>query len=832
MRRGIASALGLGFLSTCGGDADGRAWPRVESPVPARREVEARAEELIARMTVEEKVGQLIQADVRRVTPEDVMAYNLGAVLNGGGGFPNDVKASPVQDWLDLADMVYDASVDTSDGGVGIPIVWGVDAVHGHNNVMGATLFPHNVGLGAANNPELIRRIGEATALEIRVTGQDWNFGPTVAVPRDDRWGRTYEGYSEDPEIVVASTAAMIRGLQGDPGTPEFLDDHHVIATAKHFLADGGTDGGRDQGDATLTEEELRDVHAPGYVTALENGVQSVMASFSSWNGVKMHANPDLLTGVLKEAMGFDGVLVGDWNGHGQIPGCTNESCPTTIDAGLDMFMVPEDWRELYDSTVEQARSRRISAERLDDAVRRILRMKIRAGVMDRGRPSSRPYAGDDSLLGSAGHRAVARQAVRESLVLLKNNGRVLPLSPLQRVLVAGDGAHDIGKQSGGWTLTWQGTGNRNEDFPGATSIWEGIQELVESAGGTAVLSPDGSFDPDSPPEVAIVVYGEDPYAEFQGDRMDVDYPRGDGPELEMLRHLRAQGIDVVSVFITGRPLWVSPELNASDAFVVAWLPGSEGDGVAEVLFTAPDGAVAFDFEGRLSFSWPKRPDQAVLNHGDSDYDPLFSYGYGLSYRDDVAVPELSEERGSAVSRPWRSVYFEGGPVAPWRLWVEGGESDPTEAATGRTASEGGEVVVTLEDRRVQQDARVARWSGSGLGRVFLYAPTGVDISRESNGGLGLAFDVRVDEVPAGPVTLRMGSEGGERAAVEITRLLAASPPEEWTTVRLRLSCLEDAGVDLTEVNTPWALETESPMTLAFSDVRLTTDADGPIICP
>ena len=834
MRNRRAAALaGIVLAAACTSATDD-GWPTVESPVPADPAIEARVEEILARMTVEEKVGQLIQADARRVTAEDVRSYNLGSVLNGGGGFPNDEKYSTVQDWLDLADMVYDASVDTSDGGVGIPAIWGVDAVHGHNNVIGATLFPHNVGLGAAGNPELLRRIGEVTAREVRVTGHDWNFGPTVAVPRDDRWGRAYEGYSEDPEIVSRYADAMVRGLQGEPGSAEFLDEGHVIATAKHFLADGATEGGVDQGDARISEDELRRVHGAPYVAALEAGVQSVMASFSSWHGSKMHANPDLLTGALKEAMGFDGLLVGDWNGHGQVPGCTNMSCSAAINAGLDMFMVPDDWRALYQSTLEQARAGEIPGDRLDDAVRRILRVKIRAGVLDRGRPSERRYAGDESVLGAPEHRAVARQAVRESLVLLKNNGAVLPLAPGQRVLVTGDGADDIGKQAGGWTLTWQGTGNQNSDFPGAASIWQGVREAVERTGGTALLSPDGSYDGAQRPDVAVVVFGEDPYAEFQGDRSDVDYPREGKSELQLMRSLGADGIAVVGVFLTGRPLWVTPELNASDAFVVAWLPGSEGGGVADVLFAAADGSPAFDFTGRLAFSWPRTPDQAVLNRGDPDYDPLFAYGYGLGYGDDGSLPELPEERGPSAGPGSRTTYFEGGPVAPWGLVVSGAEGEGVEAVTRRTESPGGETVVSVLDRRVQEDARAVRWSGAGAGRVALTGPGETDISRESDGGLALAFDVRLDEAPTAPVHLVMThgpSAAPEETHVDLSEELATLAVGEWSTVRLRLSCLAEAGVDMQRVTVPWALETTEALSLSFSDIRLVTPADGSALC-
>jgi beta-glucosidase len=664
-------------------------WPAVDSPLPADPELEAAVGALLAEMSVEEKVGQLIQAEIQHVTPDEVRRYRLGSVLNGGGSWPGGQRNASPADWLALADAFWDASTDTTGGGRGIPVLWGSDAVHGHGNVIGATLFPHNVGLGAARDPELLRRIGRVVAREVSVTGLDWTFGPTVAVARDDRWGRTYESWSEDPEIVRAYAEQIVLGLQGVPGEPDFLVSPHILATAKHFLADGGTAGGKDQGDARISERELREIHLPGYVGALEAGVQTVMASFSSWNGEKMHGHRGLLTGVLKDRMGFDGLLVGDWNGHGQVPGCTNASCAAAVEAGIDLLMVPEDWKALYENTLAQVRSGDVAPARLDDAVRRVLRVKMRAGLIGGKRPSERPLAGRVELLGAPEHRAVARQAVRQSLVLLKNDGALLPLAPDLRVLVAGDGAHDIGRQSGGWTITWQGTGNGNADFPGATSIWDGIRGAVEAAGGTAVLSADGRLGDaeafrGAPPDVAIVVYGEEPYAEFQGDRTSIEYRPGDKRDLGVLRRLREAGIPVVSVFLTGRPLWVNPEINASDAFVVAWLPGTEGGGVADLLFRAPDRSIPHDFRGRLSFSWPKRVDQVVLNRGDADYDPLFAYGYGLSYLDRIDLPELSEE-GAATAAASADVFFAAGPVAPWQV-VTGGAGSQIEVAPAGSA--------------------------------------------------------------------------------------------------------------------------------------------------
>ena len=597
-------------------------WPRAVSALPANPRREARIAEILAHMTAAQKVGQLIQADIGNITPDDLRHYPLGSVLNGADSSPHNDKLASPGEWLSLADRFYDASVAGA-GRYAVPVLWATDAVHGDNNVRGATIFPHNIGLGAARDPELIRRIAEITALEVRTTGLDWTFAPTVAVVRDVRWGRSYESYSENPQLVAEYAAAAVQGLQGKPGTPQFLDASHVLATAKHFLGDGGT-GGKDEGDNRSSEQELREVDGAGYVTALASGVQAVMASYSSWQGMKMHGNSSLLTGVLKDRMGFDGLVIGDWDGHAQLPGCTSASCPAAINAGIDVLMAPKSWRELYWSTLAQVRTGELPASRLDEAVRRILRVKLRAHLDREGRPSSRPYAGRFELLGSAQHRAVARQAVRESLVLLKNRDHLLPLAPRARVLVVGRGVDDVAQQCGGWTLDWQGT-RAGADIRPAESIYAGIRAAVTAAGGSVELSVEGAFA--TRPDVAIVVFGERPYAEYRGDVASLAYKSGDQRALELLRHLKAQGIPVVAILLSGRPLWIEEELEAADSFVAAWLPGGEGGGVADVLFRAADGSVPHDFRGRLPVTWPRAPDGAAGAAG-----PLFEYGYGLHY--------------------------------------------------------------------------------------------------------------------------------------------------------------------------------------------------------
>ncbi|HEX8239948.1 MAG TPA: exo 1,3/1,4-beta-D-glucan glucohydrolase [Allosphingosinicella sp.] len=803
----VAAMLALGACGTTnGGTVHGERWPAVRSRVPHDGAAEARINAILAQMSLEEKVGQIIQPDISSITPEEVRRYKFGSILAGGNSSPGGKETAPAAEWLKLADRFWEASRSADWKDSNIPLMWGIDAVHGHANIVGATIFPQNIGLGATRDPELIRRIGEVTAREMVVTGLDWDFSPTLAVVRDDRWGRTYEGFSEDPEIVRAYAGRMIEGLQGRAGTEEFMGAGRVIATAKHFVGDGGTAGGKDQGDNPSSPRELRDIHGAGYPPAVEAGVQAVMASFSSVRGEKVHGDRDLLTGALKSEMGFDGLLVGDWNAHGQVPGCTNTSCPASINAGLDMFMAPDSWKKLYDSTLAQARSGEIPLGRLDDAVRRILRVKLRAGLFDKPKPSARPLAGRFDLLGSSAHRAVAREAVRKSLVLLKNRGQLLPLSPRANVLVAGDGADNISKQAGGWTITWQGSGLANADFPNAQSVYAGIREAVAAAGGQATLSIDGRYT--ARPDVAIVVFGEEPYAEFVGDRRSVEYSPADKKDLELLRRLRQAGIPVVAVFLSGRPLWVNPEINASDAFVAAWLPGSEGGGIADVLFRDSAGKVRHDFHGKLSYSWPKRTDQTPLNRGDADYDPLFAYGYGLTYGESGDLPKLSEDRPAGEGLPEGVLFARGALPEGWR-WQA-------------TAPDGGRApAMTALDRGAQEDARRLAWPGGGEGTVSIVPPAPIDLSREATGELSLIFDYRVDSPPTEAVSLWMACGDHCGGTVPVAGPLRAGPAGEWRTLVVPLRCLARAGLDPKAIRTPFALTTSGRLTLAISGVRI-----------
>ncbi|QNM81867.1 glycoside hydrolase family 3 protein [Sphingomonas sabuli] len=785
----------------------GTMWQAPPSPVGLDAASEARIDAILAQMSVEEKVAQTIQPDISSITPADLAKYKFGSILAGGNSAPGKNEKAPAPEWLKLADAFWRAA-DTADWkGPKIPLMWGIDAVHGHANIVGATIFPQNIGLGATRNPDLIRRIGEVTAREMVITGLDWDFSPTLAVARDDRWGRSYESFSENPEIVKAYAGAIVEGLQGKAGTDAFLGDGKVIATAKHFVGDGGTAGGKDQGDTPGDAATLRDIHGAGYPVAIAAGVQSIMASFSSVGGKKVHGDRDLLTVALKDQMRFDGLVVGDWNAHGQVEGCTNVNCPASINAGLDMYMAPDSWKDLYDNTLKQARSGEIPATRLDDAVRRILRVKMRAGLFAKGAPSTRPLAGQFQLLGSPEHRAVARQAVRESLVLLKNNANVLPIKPGANLLVTGAGADNISMQSGGWTITWQGSDLKNADFKNAQSIFAGLKEAAAKAGGSAHLSADGRYA--AKPDVAVVVFGEGPYAEMVGDRSTLEFSPRDKAALETLKRLRAAGIPTVSVFLSGRPMWVNPEINASDAFVAAFLPGSEGGGVADVLLAGADGKPQSDFRGKLSFSWPKRVDQTPLNVGDPGYDPLFAFGYGLTYAERGDLPQLSEQRPAASASGADGDYFARGTLPP-----------------GWTFAASDSVAISAIDRRAQEDSRRIDFAGGAAQSVRLQAAQPIDISREANAELSVQVEYRVDRAPDAPVTL-----GVDGVSVPVTDALRKAPPGEWQLLTVPLRCLKTAGANMGKVGAPFVLSTNGKLTVVVSDVRVASAAVPQDVC-
>jgi beta-glucosidase len=574
--------------------------------------VSDRVTDLLACMTLEEKLGQMIQIDRRYLhDAEHIATFHIGSVLSGGGSAP---EPNTPEVWADMVDRFQRAALSTR---LAIPLLYGTDAVHGHNNLRGATIFPHNIGLGAADDPELVRRIGEAIAVEIRATGPRWTFAPCLAVARNERWGRTFESAGEHPALA-ATLAALVDGLQGEELTPQ-----SVMATAKHFVGDGGTTGGVDRGDTELSEPEFRAVHLRPYVDAVRAGVGSIMASYSSWNGTPSHVSTYLLDEILKGELGFDGFVVSDWLGINLLddgPGFSSAAVVSAVAAGIDMIMVPDDYEGMLALLVEAVEAGAIPPERVDDAVARILRKKFELGLFEN------PFA-DRTLapeINCPAHRALARRAVRASIVLLKNERDILPLRREGlKIVVAGKNADDVGHQCGGWTLTWEG--GSGTAVPG-TSILAGIREVAGQSA-TVDFAPDGAGAQGH--DVAIAVLGETPYVEFYGDRPAPHDLGLDEDDLAVVERLAASGVPTVAVLVSGRPLVITDQLPDWDALVVAWLPGSEGGGVADVLFGEAAPA------GRLPHSWPRSSAQVPINVGDAEYDPLFSFGFGLAYGGD-----------------------------------------------------------------------------------------------------------------------------------------------------------------------------------------------------
>lgn len=785
-------------------------WPAAHSPSaitdPA---TERMITALMARMTIEQKVGQLIQADISTITPADLQTYPLGSILAGGNSGPSGNERAGAADWNRLVSEFRAASLKPAANGVAIPILFGVDAVHGHSNLPNATIFPHNIGLGAAHDAALIQRIGAATADEVTASGIEWTFAPTLASPQDLRWGRSYEGYSSDPKQVADYARGMITGLQGPLRAGVPVGAHHVAASAKHFLADGGTFDGRDQGDAKIDEETLIARHAAGYPAAIDAGTLTVMISFSSWNGVKNHGNRSLITDVLKGRLGFEGLVVGDWNGHGQVTGCTVTDCAASVNAGLDLYMAPDSWKGLYASLLAEAKSGAVPAARIDDAVRRILRVKAKLGLL--GSKVERRL--DPSRIGTPEHLALAREAVSKSLVLLKNNGSVLPIKPGAKVLVAGPGAESIAMQAGGWTVSWQGSDVTNADFKNGQTIYAAIAAAVAGAGGKTVLSADGSFA--NKPDVAVVVFGEKPYAEFLGDVPTLAYQPGDQRDLALLKKLKAAGVPVVSIFLSGRPMFVSPEINASDAFVAAWLPGTQGRGIADVLVAGKDGRTKRDFTGRLSFAWPADARSPVTA-------PLFQRGYGLNYAKPKLVPALSEDPriDLAAAVDINHLIVAGRAAGPWSLNL-GDASGGRVVMGGSATSLGGKIAMTTVDLSAQEDGRRFRWSGPAS--VSIEGAPG-DFTRQLNNAFALRLELAAYAVP-GPVQLAFAGK-----SLDISRILRALPPGKLVTAKIPLRCFADAGATVNAVGTPLKIEAGAGADLAIRSA--TVEAVGePLPC-
>lgn len=856
-------------------------WPAIHSAIAKDETIEKRVREILEKMTLDEKIGQMLQPDFREITPEEVIQYKIGSVLNGGGGWPANNKHALASSWVIEADKYWLATDKAFEGrGFKIPFMWATDAVHGHNNVYQATIFPHNIGLGATHDTDLIYRIGKATAIEVATTGLDWTFAPTVAVPRDDRWGRTYEGYSEDPSIVYAYAREMVRGLQGSAS--ELKGQHHVISTVKHFVGDGGTLYGVDRGDTHYSEDDLRNIHAAGYFSGLDAGAQVVMASFNSWkndknsakgiqvgtdyNG-KLHGSYYMLTQVLKDKMGFDGVVISDWNGHSEIAGCSMGACEAAVMAGIDILMVTarKDWMSFRTSLLDGVNNKTIPISRIDDAVRRILRVKMRAGMWDKPMPSQRTLAGKQTMLGNSEHRSLAREAVRKSLVLLKNKNSILPLNRELKVLVAGSAANDISKQVGGWSLTWQGTENNLPDFPGALTVAGAIEKAVGKHNVMTLFSTPSDLK--EKPDVAIVTLGEDPYAEWLGDIPDnktmsySDMKKSYAEDLKLLKNLNKEGIPTVVILLSGRPLYVNEEINLSDAFVAAWLPGTEAEGITDVLFRDANGLINNDFQGKLSFSWPAHKCATTINRTPTNVPEwqrpkfeqkpgkeniLFNFGDGLTYRktslsaanyqdlDNLPLDnrQLGCRESSVAKSPiaTRSLELFGEKASDEHRLRMGDESNWTGTEVSMNSESRMQFIsVRPVDYKRQQDAREVTFMGTGqnTGASIQLQTTnvkGLDRNDYLKANSNLMVTLRLKKKPDNKMDIGMQCGWPCAASITINDTLNTLPLNKWITLSIPLTCFKEK-MDFSKTNTPFILTSTGSATLDLGLINWTPSA-------
>ena len=758
----------------------------------------ASAAEIVEVMTLEQKVGQMIQPEIAYITPEEITQYGIGSVLNGGGSHPNGNRAAAPEEWLAFAKTLRSASLETSENSLGVPIIWGTDAVHGHNNVRGATIFPHNIGLGAINDPQLIGDIATATAREVAATGIDWTFAPTLAQAKDYRWGRTYESYSDDPALIEAYARAMVEGIESEG----------IAATAKHFIGDGGTTAGRDQGNTELNTAELLAQHGSGYLGAVDAAVDTVMATFNSVNGVKVHGSKTLLTDMLRGQLGFDGMVISDWNGIGQVQGCSDISCAQAINAGIDMVMVPTQWLAFRNNLITQVQSNQVNEARIDEAVTRIIKLKQKLGLIDRNfDPARQPV----EVVGSEAHRAIAREAVRRSQVLLKNNGQALPLRPDQRILLVGNAADSVPLQAGGWSVTWQGTGTTNADFPGATTIRTAFTEVLNAGGGSLEYSATGAYT--TTPDAVVVVLAEQPYAEGNGDLQNLDW--GANGLLSQVQSLRDMGIPVITLLMSGRPMFINPELNLSDAFVASWLPGTEAAGMTDVLFSDNQGAPVYEMTGRLSFSWPG----GAVNPANSESPvgaDLFDRGYGLSYADNQTIPLLTEDPNnteSGIVEGSGSGGETGGEnpdAEPFWVFENGDFTETYDLGTRAFDSainydlcinDDGDACPSISWSYLSDEQRgpvleIRHEPAAAYAALFTESSSGINLSDYVSGHLVL--DLKHVE---GPNDYRVKLDCFYPCTSAHIDLVIA-PGNEWQTVKVPVSAFTSTGLDISNVNT------------------------------
>ncbi|TBR43556.1 glycoside hydrolase family 3 protein [Marinomonas agarivorans] len=858
-------------------------WPQTHSIIAPDPTIEAEVQRLLSLMTLEEKIGQMIQPEIFSVTPEEAKQYKLGSILNGAGGWPNEDKHCSVTTWATTIDQYWQAVRDAfEDRPFTIPLLWGTDAVHGHNNVYGATVFPHNIGLGATNDPELIERIGRATAKEIAATGIDWTFAPTVTTPRDIRWGRHYEGYSEDPELVERYARSMVKGLQGST-TNNLRSEQYILSNVKHWLGDGGTQQGIDRGVNGYTESELLNIHSHGYISALNAGAQIVMVSFNSWQNdanyglsltnlalplanstqpltynYKVHGSHYLNTVVLKKKLGFDGIVITDWDGHAEVTGSSFTNANYSVRSGVDIVMVAsgsENWQTVYQNLIKGVQQGEIPQERIDDAVRRILRVKMRAGLWEKGKPSNRFYAKKPDIVGCTEHTLLAREAVRKSLVLLKNQHGILPLSRQQPLLVTGSAVNDITKQTGGWTLSWQATDNHLDDFPNADTL---LGALTNEMGADKL-----TYDPDlsrleehtnqhgAEEKTALVVIGEDAYAEMRGDikpwrpaifsLLKPSYKM----DLERIQTLKNAGFKVITLFYSGRPLGVNQELSLSDAFVAAWLPGTQALGITDVILRDKHGHIHHDFQGKLAYSWPAYPFSYAINRpllhmpkhaipeqeqqaGGNDT-PLFPYGYGMTYHT-AAEEHLPLNQLDLTYHDQRPTL----PPATRSLLLMDGKHtyDYEPRITGRS-SWSGEPLVTIDEDRIQTGGRGCLKNDSEKGHVFEIEYFGYDfyfhlqpvdcLAENLSGYLSaeacLTMTLKVIRPPEDAIFLANHNEYPNQPALDISDQLRACPINTWSEVTVPLNALADIGCDFKSVSSPFMLYGETKMLIQIASV-------------
>ncbi len=654
--------------------------------------VDARVKDLLSRMTLPEKIGQMMQVERQYVVAKktDITAYGMGSLLSGGGSAPTpNTPAS----WADMYDDFQSYALKSR---LKIPLLYGIDAVHGHNNVVGATIFPHNIGMGCTRDEALVRRADSVVALEVAATGINWTFAPCIAVPRDLRWGRTYEGFGETPELAVMMARASVIGFQGTDSTTR------TLACAKHYIADGGTANGVNEGNAVMTEAQLRSIHLPGYIEAVKQGVGTIMPSYSSWNGVKMHAHTYLLTTVLKGELGFSGFLISDYAAIDQISGVFRDNVKTSINAGLDMIMLPDRYQLFYTTLTSLVSAGEVPLSRIDDAVARILRQKFKLGLFEH------PYANRTELgnVGSASHRAVARESVRKSLVLLKKKDGILPLAKTgMKILVAGRSGNDLGMQCGGWTITWQGS-------TGAITTGTTVTAALQQAAGTANVVYDRTASTASGYDAAVVVIGETPYAESGGDRTGLALAQED---IDIVQKVKAAGLKTIVVLISGRPMVLTPILPYTDAVIAAWLPGSEGGGIADVLLGD------YQPQGVLSHSWPRSNDQLSMNVGDAEYDPLFAYGYGITSLANSTAGSAPVYYASRVAPDGRSLVVSftkaigaAGPSAS-NFSVRAGAGAPAVNSAAIDPADAKNIILSLGTAIASGDSVRLQYAGIGL---------------------------------------------------------------------------------------------------------------------